>query len=137
VEYKTQLAMNTNIKNKIAELFVEKSSEVLSSFPSLYSKDDVHTVITKLHNALENLLEGELANGLLDDSVEPKYTFTQIKEAINKLDVSDFTSFESYTAEFSLNGNEIELDNVETTINTRDLIDVLQDTLNEVVANEQ
>ncbi len=129
--------MNTNIKNKIAELFVEKSSEVLSSFPSLYSKDDVHTVITKLHNALENLLEGELANGLLDDSVEPKYTFTQIKEAINKLDVSDFTSFESYTAEFSLNGNEIELDNVETTINTRDLIDVLQDTLNEVVANEQ
>jgi hypothetical protein len=29
------------------------------------------------------------------------------------------------------------LDNVETTINTRDLIDVLQDTLNEVVANEQ
>jgi hypothetical protein len=137
VEYKTQLAMNTNIKNKIAELFVEKSSEVLSSFPSLYSKDDVHTVITKLHNALENLLEGELANGVVDDSVEPKYTFNQIKEAINKLDVSDFTSFESYTAEFSLNGNEIELDNVETTINTRDLIDVLQDTLNEVVANEQ
>ena len=129
--------MNTNIKNKIAELFVEKSSEVLSSFPSLYSKDDVHTVITKLHNALENLLEGELANGVVDDSVEPKYTFNQIKEAINKLDVSDFTSFESYTAEFSLNGNEIELDNVETTINTRDLIDVLQDTLNEVVANEQ
>lgn len=129
--------MNTNIKNKIQELFVEKSSEVLSSFPSLYSKDDVHTVITKLHNALENLLEGELANGVVDDSVEPKYTFTQIKEAINKLDVSDFTSFESYTAEFSLNGNEIELDNVETTINTRDLIDVLQDTLNEVVANEQ
>lgn len=129
--------MNTNIKNKIAELFVEKSSEVLSSFPSLYSKDDVHTVITKLHNALENLLESELANGLVDDSVEPKYTFAQIQEAINKLDVSDFTSFESYTAEFSLNGNEIELDNVETTINTRDLIDVLQDTLNEVVANEQ
>ena len=129
--------MNTNIKNKIAELFVEKSSEVLSSFPSLYSKDDVHTVITKLHNALENLLEGELANGLVDDSVEPKYTFTQIKEAINKLDVGDFTSFESYTAEFSLNGNQIELDNVETTLNTRDFIDVLQDTLNEVVANEQ
>lgn len=129
--------MNNNIKNKIQELFVEKSSEVLSSFPSLYSKDDVHTVITKLHTALETLLEGELANGIVDDSVEPKYTFTQIKEAINKLDVSDFTSFESYTAEFSLNGNEIELDNVETTLNTRDLIDVLQDTLNEVVANEQ
>lgn len=129
--------MNNNIKNKIQELFVEKSSEVLSSFPSLYSKDDVHTVITKLHTALETLLEGELINGLVDDSVEPKYTFTQIKEAINKLDVSDFTSFESYTAEFSLNGNEIELDNVETTLNTRDLIDVLQDTLNEVVANEQ
>lgn len=129
--------MNNNIKNKIQELFVEKSSEVLSSFPSLYSKDDVHTVITKLHTALETLLEGELVNGLVDDSVEPKYTFTQIKEAINKLDVSDFTSFESYTAEFSLNGNEIELDNVETTLNTRDLIDVLQDTLNEVVANEQ
>ena len=129
--------MNNNIKNKIQELFVEKSSEVLSSFPSLYSKDDVHTVITKLHTALETLLEGELANGLVDDSVEPKYTFTQIKEAINKLDVSDFTSFESYTAEFSLNGNEIELDNVETTLNTRDLIDVLQDTLNELVANEQ
>ena len=83
------------------------------------------------------MLEGELVNGLVDDSVEPKYTFTQIKEAINKLDVSDFTSFESYTAEFSLNGNEIELDNVETTLNTRDLIDVLQDTLNELVANEQ
>lgn len=129
--------MNNNIKNKIQELFVEKSSEVLSSFPSLYSKDDVHTVITKLHTALETLLEGELVNGLVDDSVEPKYTFTQIKEAINKLDVGDFTSFESYTAEFSLNGNEIELDNVETTLNTRDLIDVLQDTLNEVVANEQ
>ena len=129
--------MNNNIKNKISELFVEKSSEVLASFPSLYSKDDVHTLITKLHTALETLLEGELANGLVDDSAEPKYTFTQIKEAINNIDFNDYTDYDTYTAEFSLSGNEIELDRVEINVNTRDLINVLDDTLKELTQTEQ
>jgi hypothetical protein len=129
--------MNNNIKNKIQELFVEKSSEVLSSFPSLYSKDDVHTVITKLHTALETLLEGELANGLVDDSVEPKYTLSQFKQAIDNIDINDYSDYDSYSAEFSLNGNEIELDRVDVTINTRDLISVLEDELKEVTQTQQ
>ena len=129
--------MNNNIKNKISELFVEKSSEVLASFPSLYSKDDVLTVITKLHIALETLLESELANGLVDDSVEPKYTLSQFKQAIDNIDINDYSDYDSYSAEFSLNGNEIELDRVDVTINTRDLISVLEDELKEVTQTQQ
>lgn len=129
--------MNNNIKTKIQELFVEKSSEVLASFPSLYSKDDVHTVITKLHTALETLLESELANGLVDDSAEPKYTITQIKEAFNEVDINDYADFDSYSAEFSLNGNTIELDRIDITINSRDLISVLEDSLKEVTQSQQ
>ena len=118
-------------------MFVEKSSEVLASFPSLYSKDDVHTVITKLHIALETLLESELANGLVDDSVEPKYTLSQFKQAIDNIDINDYSDYDSYSAEFSLNGNEIELDRVDVTINTRDLISVLEDELKEVTQTQQ
>lgn len=128
--------MNNNIKNKIAELFVQKSSEVLASFPSLYSKDDVHSVITKLHTELETLLEVEFANGIVDDSVEPKYTLPQIKQAIENIDFNDYSDYDSYSAEFSLNGNEIELDRVDVTINTRDLISTLEEELKDVAQTQ-
>lgn len=129
--------MNNNIKNKIAELFVEKSSEVLASFPSLYSKDDVHTVITKLHTALETLLESELANGFVDDSVEPKYTLSQFKQAMHNIDINEFCDYDNDSADFSLDRNEIILDSVSFFINIRDIISALEDELKEVTQTQQ
>ena len=125
--------MKATIKNKLTELFVEKTGEVLNSFPSLYSKDDVHSVIVKLHNAIDSILDDEFENGVVDNSTEPSYTLSQIEEVLeNKIDFESFCDYDRYSAEFSLSGNEIELDDVEINFSTSSFIDTLGDKLKQL-----
>lgn len=131
--------MKQVIKNKIADLFIEKTGQVLTSFPSLYSKDDVHTLLVQINNAIDTILENEFANGVVDDSVAnngEKFTIEQIKGVLNNVDYSDFTDFEASSAEFSLNYNEIELDRVDVNVNQRELISYVCDELRALVEEE-
>lgn len=131
--------MKQVIKNKIADLFIEKTGQVLTSFPSLYSKDDVHTLLVQINNAIDTILENEFANGVVDDSVAnngEKFTIEQIKGVLNNVDYSDFTDFEASSAEFSLNYNEIELDRVDVNVNQRELISYVCDELRALVEED-
>lgn len=120
--------MKANIKNKIQELFIEQSGAVLNSFPSLYSKNDVDTVIVKIHKAIDSIIDNEFANGLVDDSVAPKFTWDEIKSIIEQSDINSHIDIDRDTASFSIRySNELELDDVDVEINKQNYIDELRE----------
>ena len=116
------------IKSEITNLFATKTSEVLASFPSVFSKDDVYTLLTIVNKEVDKILdETPIIHSFTDG--EGCYTFEEIKEAFKNIRIQDFATTDSYSAEYSLSGNEICLESVDINIDTRDLFDTLEDEL--------
>ncbi len=116
------------IKSEITNLFATKTSEVLASFPSVFSKDDVYTLLTRINKEIDTILDETPITHTLTDG-EGCYTFEEIKEAFEKIDVKDFCDIDYSSADYSLSGNEIYLESVDYDINTRDLFSSLEDEL--------
>jgi hypothetical protein len=116
------------IKSEITNLFATKTSEVLASFPSVFSKDDVYTLLTRINKEVDTILDETPITHTLTDG-EDCYTFEEIKEAFEKIDVKDFCDTDYSSADYSLSGNEIYLESVDYNINTRDLFSSLEDEL--------
>lgn len=116
------------IKSEVTNLFAKKTSEVLASFPSVFSKDDVHTLLTRINKEIDTILDETPITHTLTDG-EGCYTFEEIKEAFNNIRIQDFATTDSYSAEYSLSGNEIYLESVDINIDTRDLFSSLEDEL--------
>ena len=115
------------IKSEITNLFATKTSEVLASFPSVFSKDDVYTLLTRINKEIDTIMDETPITHTLTD--EDSYTFEEIKEAFKNIRIQDFATTDSYSAEYSLSGNEICLESVDINIDTRDLFDTLEDEL--------
>lgn len=115
------------IKSEITNLFATKTSEVLASFPSVFSKDDVYTLLTRINKEIDTILDETPITHTLTD--EDSYTFAEIKEAFENIDIKDFCDTDYSSADYSLSGNEIYLESVDYNVNTRDLFSSLEDEL--------
>ena len=80
---------------------VNQTIELVNNSPaSLFSKDDVLNLLTSISNG-----NGSITKAMVDDLME------QIESGINNVDSEDVV--DKSTAEFSLDGNMIELDSIE------------------------
>lgn len=91
--------MNTN--SLASTRTVSQTIDVVKNSPSsIFTKDDVLNLLTSISNG-----NGSITKAMVDDLME------QIESGINNVDSEDVV--DKSTAEFSLDGNQIELDSIE------------------------
>jgi hypothetical protein len=115
---------NNTLRNEVivnvTNNFNDVKQNVQDAFPSIYTKDDVLRLLTQL--------ESKLIQGVSDIKFETTDTegleihmtesvkidlIGAIVDEINCLDIKDYIEIDYSSAEFSLSGNEIELDSVD------------------------
>ena len=107
-------------------------ANVQTAFPSIFSKEDVLSILGGLHSDSDTEEETEVVHGsLTDDQIDD--LIEKVKEAVmrklSRLDTSDLV--DTGTAEFEINyGNTIELTNVEVNV------DDISDVVNEVIEDK-
>ena len=91
--------MNTN--SLASTRTVSQTIDVVKNSPSsIFTKDDVLNLLSSISNG-----DGSMTKAMVDDLME------QIESGINNVDPEDVV--DKSTAEFSLDGNMIELDSIE------------------------
>lgn len=117
--------MKQDILNSINDVFQQKANQVLESFPSLYSKEDVAKVIEQLKVSVNKALE---QLGDVNMSNNKTYTMDEIFDVFNhQIDVASYCEVEN--AEFELDDNKIYLDRYDLNINYVSLMDDIEHSL--------
>lgn len=104
------------MKQVIIERIVEEMNKVKSSFPSVYSQQDVHTILCRLYNFVNE-----------QEEQKTEFDLQAIEKVWKGLDEHLKNNFESEfdagwivdkdSATFELHGNEISLDDVQVDVN--------------------
>lgn len=134
--------MRQQIIDALYKICDRKSKAVKDSFPSIFSQNDVSILIQSLCIDLENEI-GELVpekivpqpefdlNGLQDELER------MVSEEVNSFDFHVYVDYD--TAQFSLSGNEISLDQID--IDTRrlekDLKEIINDNIEAIFTNHK
>lgn len=109
---------------KINELFENELSGIIHAYPSIYTKDDVSELLSKLRTVvLTEVSELKPASAITEDKFQEfsESVTKSLENAINRgeLDVVDYSS-----AEFNINyHNTIEIENID--VNTDSIVDEL------------
>jgi hypothetical protein len=97
------------------ETIIKSLDAVDTCFPSIYTKDDVKLL---LHSLLDNL-EGQATEQVITQETNVLHLLNTFAEKVRdkferKVQSIDFANYvDTHSAEFSLDGNEIELDSVD------------------------
>ena len=108
-------------------------ANVQTAFPSIFSKEDVVSILESLHAEIESEEETEVVNsGLSADQIDE--LVEKIQEAISRkmdrMDTSDVV--DTSTAEFNINyGNTLELESVD--VNVDEIADEINSTVDDEV----
>jgi hypothetical protein len=101
--------MKQQVKS-IIETFIANAQE---SYPSIYSKDDVVTLLNDMLVKVDELEDVEER-----EDGEKTYTEEQISNAIADMNTDTIVDIDHSSAEFELDGNEVSLSNVEYEVDT-------------------
>lgn len=120
MEENTQTKTETQGVEVISSLFTSYLNEVINSYPSVYSKDDVIFLL--------NRIQGEL---MKQDFTKPSVNMDDLVEKI-KDEVTTVIEDYDYDGDIdlSLDGREITID-----FDYRDLVDRVKDTIDDTVSN--
>ena len=123
---------------KIHDLFDQETTKVLDAFPSVYTKDDVVTLLSKLRtNVLYAYDADKQATELSKDDFVA--FLDNVKDGVERmfnLGNAEYVDYDS--AEFSIDyNNRITIENVDINYDsvTDGLIDVVEDKFNETFGN--
>jgi len=109
---------------KINDLFDQEITKTVDAYPSIYTKDDVVSLLSKLRTVvLTEVSELKPASAITEDRFQEfsESVTKSLENAINRgeLDVVDYSS-----AEFNINyHNTIEIENID--VNTDSIVDEL------------
>ena len=109
---------------KINELFENELSGIIHAYPSIYTKDDVSELLSKLRTAvLTEVSELKPASAITEDRFQ-EFSESVTKSLENKINRGDIDVYDYSSAEFSINDHKtVEMESLE--FNTDSLVDEL------------
>ena len=113
---------------KVTNLFDVAIHENLNAFPSVYSKEDVNSLLESLKNNVLTEIISQPSGAIITDERLADFVESVVRRLDRHLCSSDLVDTSS--AEFSIDyGNQISLDNID--INTESITSELDDILND------
>jgi hypothetical protein len=114
--------------DKITTLFDVAIHENLNAFPSVYSKEDVNSLLESLKNNVLTEIIGQASGAIITDERLADFVESVVRRLDRHLCSSDLVDTSS--AEFSIDyGNQISLDNID--VDTESITSELDDILND------
>jgi hypothetical protein len=112
--------------DKINELFENELSGVIHAYPSIYTKDDVTELLSKLRTAVLTEASELKATTVFTEELFQEFAADVNKSLESELNRGNIEVYDTSSAEFSINyNNQIELDN----------LDILTDNITDEVHN--
>ena len=109
---------------KINDLFDQEITKTVDAYPSIYTKDDVVSLLSKLRTVvLTEVSELKPASAITEDKFQ-EFSESVTKSLENKINRGDIDVYDYSSAEFSINyHNTIEIENLD--FNTDSIVDEL------------
>jgi len=104
------------MKQQVKSIIEKFIANVPEFYPSIYSKDDVVTLLNDMLVKVEELEEAEQEN-----SGERTYTKQQLEDAIDDMRTDTIVDLDYRSAEFELDGNEISVTNLDYEVDTEEI----------------
>lgn len=117
---------------KITDSIESAIANVQTAFPSIFTKEDVVSILEGLHTKAEEETEEEKVSGLNEHQISELIEKIQesVSRKLNRMDVSDVV--DTSTAEFTISyGNTLELESVE--VNADSIADEVNTTVDDEV----
>jgi hypothetical protein len=100
--------------DKINELFENELSGVIHAYPSIYTKDDVTELLSKLRTAVLNEASELKPTTVFTEELFQEFASDVSKSLENELNRGNIEVYDTSSAEFSINyDNRIELENLD------------------------
>ena len=116
---------------KINDLFENELSGIIHAYPSVYSKDDVSELLSKLRTAVLNEVSELKPTISLTEEQFQEFAADVNKNLENELNRGNIEVYDASSAEFSINyDNRIELENLDI------LTDNITDELHEILLDQ-
>jgi hypothetical protein len=108
----------------INNLFDQEITKTVDAYPSIYTKDDVVSLLSKLRTVvLTEVSELKPASAITEDRFQ-EFSESVTKSLENKINRGDIDVYDYSSAEFSINyHNTIEIENID--VNTDSIVDEL------------
>jgi hypothetical protein len=115
---------------KINDLFDQEITKTVDAYPSIYTKDDVVSLLSKIRTVvLTEVSELKPTSAITEDRFQ-EFSESVTKSLENKINRGDIDVYDYSSAEFSINyPNTIEIENLD--VNTDSLVDELATILQE------
>jgi len=112
---------------KINELFENELSGIIHAYPSIYTKDDVSELLSKLRTAVLTEAAELKPTGSITEAQFLEFSADVVRQLDRALSDGSITVYDDSSAEFSINyDNRVELENIDViTDNITDELDAI------------
>jgi len=112
---------------KINELFENELSGIIHAYPSIYTKDDVSELLSKLRTAVLTEAAELKPTGSITEAQFLEFSADVVRQLDRALSDGSITVYDDSSAEFSINyDNRVELENIDViTYNITDELDAI------------